>query len=202
MPSRGPSPRVRGKRAREQGVCGGNIPPSSRFLQGSIPACAGETSNQWLSSSDPIPACAGETCKDVARGPSPRVRGKRGKVDPFHLCNGVHPRVCGGNSRRYCNVHFTRVHPRVCGGNATVMASRWRGPSPRVRGKPVQSRAAGPSRSEARRPIPACAGETRARGPRSVRGGSIPACAGETSFCEYPPTQRSIPACAGETPCR
>ena len=58
-----------------------------------------------------------------------------------------------------------RVHPRVCGGapqNAKPMADT-KGPSPRVRGSPLQRR----DRRDQRGSIPACAGEPLS--PRPIR---------------------------------
>ena len=114
--SRGPSPRVRGKRRR---------PHRAALLGGSIPACAGETSSTTPAS--PVRqvhprVCGGNAtsprmCCEV-KGPSPRVRGKRdGDGGGGHLPGSI-PACAGETTRRRASPASGRVHPRVCGGNS------------------------------------------------------------------------------------
>ena len=193
----GPSPRVRGKLV--------NVPGGDAD-QRSIPARAGETGPRRSPASRSAVhprACGGNVgtaaCVHLARGPSPRVRGKRVLVLGIHYCTTVHPRACGGN--------YYRSHPRI-----------WiTGPSPRVRGKPRPSSNAKPSV----RSIPARAGETAAQTrkhagrtvhPRACGGncvmlllsttesGPSPRVRGKLSRSRSPSSRaRSIPARAGET---
>ena len=75
MAQSGPSPRVRGKHRRVE---------HERFVHGSIPACAGETTVKIRSSNAAKVhprVCGGNSrdypCTNWLHGPSPRVRGKR-----------------------------------------------------------------------------------------------------------------------------
>ena len=155
----GPSPRMRGKHL---------IGANSHVLNRSIPAHAGETAD-------------GFTDVGMLR---------------------VHPRACGGNGRQKSMVSIdtgsipahagetlrhdqvglqVRVHPRACGGNDRwyPLGHRYRGPSPRMRGK----RSLVPTRPPLPRSIPAHAGETgkgrripsRSRVHPRACGGNIPA---------------------------
>ena len=212
----GLSPRVRGKPCAVGGAC---------RLGGSIPACAGEAHSVALTSFV-VPVyprvCGGSSritsSSRTSGGLSPRVRGKRMKVNPspgelrsIPACAGE---ACGGGAYPGAK----RVYPRVCGGSFLPIGidAQQQGLSPRVRGK-RRGRLNFPRLLGS---IPACAGEARAGWsllppptvyPR-VCGGSphiadchcvrrglsprvrgkrpSPACAGLR--------WRSIPACAGE----
>ena len=155
----GPSPRVRGKRQKQQVV---------RCLKGSIPARAGETPIDSGSSAmlrvHPR-ACGGNSVAriyDLRRwGPSPRVRGKRQLAARAVAHEGSIPARAGETSGERRGRQVRWVHPRACGGNPVRTQTRTgrRGPSPRVRGK--RSRSAHQPPTE--RSIPARAGETRSR---------------------------------------
>ena len=164
--NRGPSPRVRGgKRCLTdiEGIrpvhpraCGGNsfwqLPASCRNRSRSIPARAGGNSMNGS-----IPARAGETrafaiastgIRRFNTGPSPRVRGKL-ECGTAHAVNGspssmVHPRACGGNVFRPTSsalVGELGSIPARAGETrilcAEISSTLTRGPSPRVRGKPM-----------------------------------------------------------------
>ena len=90
------------------------------------------------------------------------------------------------------------VHPRACGGNfnALAAAQTTTGPSPRVRGKPVNDRAG----ALLRRSIPRVRGKPPFDPLAIMEQRSIPARAGETVRRTAPECpHRSIPARAGET---
>ena len=156
---KGPSPRVRGKH---------RTPPSCCLWRGSIPACAGETSlagilRQYGTVHPRV--CGGNRpgldIGDVGNGPSPRVRGKRQPVAAKTTNLRSIPACAGETSTCHQARSRISVHPRVCGGNTRRADLPWppQGPSPRVRGKRgVISSSSPPLRS-----IPACAGETRSR---------------------------------------
>ena len=154
--SKGLSPRVRGKRGTQ---------PEPRPYSGSIPACAGETHHD--SRQGPLRrvyprVCGGNFPSSPLwgrkKGLSPRVRGKRNARPRASLAPGSIP-ACAGETGRPGRRRPRRwVYPRVCGGNQRRKnpPPRWRGLSPRVRGKHQAA-------SLRRRPagsIPACAGET------------------------------------------
>ena len=137
-----------------------------RHLRGrSIPAWAGETGSSYVASlwRRVYPRVGGgnRTCllrHPIGSGLSPRGRGKR-------LPAALHARLrrsipaWAGETRIVSSSHRSRaVYPRVGGGNVagTRSACRWRGLSPRGRGKPSCRRLA-PSDM---RSIPAWAGET------------------------------------------
>ena len=152
----GPSPRLRGKR------------PAGRFgapARRSIPAPAGETpaGPPWPPASGVHPrACGGNdsrrTCRIIARGPSPRLRGKPSERNRKRFLARSIPAPAGETRASRVPNPKARVHPRACGGNATRQAPKivGQGPSPRLRGK---LRAAHGVRS-ASGSIPAPAGET------------------------------------------
>ena len=134
----GPSPRVRGN-PRRRCACG------ARY--GSIPACAGKPRACCTARTARRvhPRVCGETTQHVhppsqSAGPSPRVRG-----NPAHHCRGSPRRgsipACAGKPARPAATRSCPgVHPRVCGETSSrvrVAAAFW-GPSPRVRGNPVQ----------------------------------------------------------------
>ena len=163
---RGPSPRVRGKHGREG---------RHDRAGGSIPACAGETLASFpCQAIYPVHprVCGGNPRSthqpDPAPGPSPRVRGKPGRLSDSTPPNGSIPAcagklafvmvtrsmsgsipACAGETRilaRVAPVHW--VHPRVCGGNIPerLQDATAEGPSPRVRGKHVFSKCRLPGR--------------------------------------------------------
>ena len=132
-------------------------------------------------------------------GPSPRVRGKRGRHFEILDRIGSIPASAGETRSAPASGSFRGVHPRECGGNIWIFlsVSRTCGPSPRVRGKHSHAIAAAASQGS----IPASAGETEA-GERDLQlawvhprecGGNpnLRAGAGQGG--------RSIPASAGET---
>ena len=131
----GSSPRVRGKPA-----CTSSCERSG----GLIPACAGKTPSQLVSSSQLTahPRVCGENTSDAssrtcAMGSSPRVRGKRGP--PFVKVgrSGLIPACAGKTGSSARMILLLAAHPRVCGENSTVVIALcigW-GSSPRVRGK-------------------------------------------------------------------
>jgi len=106
------------------------------------------------------------TRRNIAgKGPSPRVRGKRSGRSLRERDVRSIPASAGETRGRHRSRRIRPVHPRECGGN-TVPSSRSRreaGPSPRVRGKHLAARPL--TRWEGS--IPASAGETSVRCPRS-----------------------------------
>ncbi len=213
---RGPSPCVRGSRARSA---------VKWAMLGSIPACAGEPARPPHRAG---PArvhprvCGGARATTVRAvvvdGPSPRVRGSHRRARRRALDARSIP-ACAGEPY-YIRPRFAlyTVHPRVCGGAVDTYNGCFPGygPSPRVRGSHNALRC--PSAKHGS--IPACAGEpppprrprcpgtvhprvcggarprfecgTRTRGPSPrVRGSRWPPIL-ETSLLG------SIPACAGE----
>ena len=214
---KGPSPRVRGKRP--------SVPPARR-TSGSIPASAGETirsiATRARCSVHPR-ECGGNTrpapVAPYSPGPSPRVRGKHCSIVTVSTGGGSIPASAGETSRRSASDSVGGVHPRECGGNNVEhdQRSQVRGPSPRVRGKPVR----GDTEELRSRSIPASAGETGSstRAHADVRvhprecGGNVSICANRTRVqgpsprvrgkhllvCAYGAGARSIPASAGET---
>ena len=91
-------------------------------------------------------------------GSSPRVRGKHRRGHPRLRAHRLIPACAGKTPRCAGACCWGAAHPRVCGENSTTTAraSRRRGSSPRVRGKPVDG---GPLGGGCRL-IPACAGKT------------------------------------------
>ena len=128
---------------------------------GSIPRVRG--SHQHLQrrkhGAGSIPACAGEPSRlmrydalvDRGRVPSPRVREPLFADTHQPDCSerGVHPRVCGANSRSV-TIGARAFQPgpspacagEPCKGVTTQQAGQATGPSPRVRGSRRQSNAA------------------------------------------------------------
>ena len=92
-------------------------------------------------------------------GPSPRARGRRGRVRPCLRRGGTIPARAGETRSLRALKRIPWDHPRARGGDpATISASRFfQGPSPRARGRPAHADI-----------------------PLRV-GGTIPARAGETS---------------------
>ena len=91
----GSSPRVRGKRIRVS---------EKKLAMGLIPACAGKTSPNRAGMSQPWahPRVCGENWANAGKtvpfeGSSPRVRGKRRRVDWGLGCRGLIP-ACAGKT--------------------------------------------------------------------------------------------------------
>ena len=200
--------------------------PDRIFCLGSIPACAGETYvRQRRRPHDMVypRVCGGNSSgrpgRNVTRGLSPRVRGKRvhelidiSQLRSIPACAGETTAAAAASAR-------ARVYPRVCGGNgAPPVQPPWGwGLSPRVRGKPADSALDGAIAMS----IPACAGETGRRPTRVQRQRVYPrVCGGNLLLIDtltpafgLSPRVRgkrrlrwgwcrpmgSIPACAGET---
>ena len=213
----GSSPRVRGKPA-----CTSSCERSG----GLIPACAGKTPSQLVSSSQLTahPRVCGENAtwgwSDVlAMGSSPRVRGKLPDVTENVFNGGLIP-ACAGKTGLQFVVHFVpTAHPRVCGENLEWLegVTDMPGSSPRVRGKPYGCRPTYPSPGL----IPACAGKTclhlilrairrahprvcgenaLAAGKQLAADGSSPRVRGKHSYMSTCSADRGlIPACAGKT---
>ena len=151
----GPSPRVRGSHGQDG---------ESVSHVGSIPACAGKPIAPRAAGRGigVHPRVCGEAHAELLplgeeRGPSPRVRGSRGRLCRGAEVDGSIPACAGKPARRSPGSSSGAVHPRVC-GEAGVFGQRQlneAGPSPRVRGSP---------------PTPVVAAHL---------WGSIPACAGK-----------------------
>ena len=165
-------PRVCG----EHGAAAVHAYPRRRF----IPACAGNTPNicSGVSLATVHPRVCGEHHSvrpplDDLHGSSPRVRGTRHLGRAPATMNRFIP-ACAGNTTRATHAKPTRpVHPRVCGEHdCTVRIVDWStGSSPRVRGT-QEARA---KRTQERRFIPACAGNTcRLLGASAGNSGSSP----------------------------
>ena len=217
---RGPSPRVRGK-----------LHQADRRQAGvrSIPASAGETSRFESSTAAATVhprECGGNglTGELGAKlgGPSPRVRGKRWPRAARASRRGSIPASAGETNTSTPPRGSTGVHPRECGGNVSTLliALSSVGPSPRVRGKPLDGHVEGGRI----RSIPASAGETNtSTPPRGSTGVHPRECGGNVStlliaLSSVGPSPRvrgkrlraaapgnrcgSIPASAGETPSR
>ena len=153
----GPSPRVRG-----------SLGPDTfdQDIFGSIPACAGEPrqSTREARRSGVHPrVCGGAGVAlllgDLLEGPSPRVRGSPVFPVAFAAARGSIPACAGEPIRIGSPMASIGVHPRVCGGatRRRLGSSSMRGPSPRVRGS--RRELGGAPRSAGS--IPACAGEPR-----------------------------------------
>ena len=214
----GPSPRVRGIRAR---------PGGQRWPRGSIPACAGNpcTRPTNLRIARVHPRVCGESTAglppiETAPGPSPRVRGiLDAALRLLHLVGSI-PACAGNPVRRALRQLQVVVHPRVCGESPPggLLGMTETGPSPRVRG----IRDAQPPELLPLRSIPACAGNPpphpAEQGPSEVHprvcgesaelpagfrpgSGPSPRVRGIPGGALAPvPLLRSIPACAGNPP--
>ena len=156
----GSSPRVRGTHA-----ASGPRSGIRRF----IPACAGNSrswrSGPWRCAVHPrvcgelSAACRGTM---AVNGSSPRVRGTRRSPVPRTGLPRFIPACAGNSPAAPAAISRSSVHPRVC-GELSAVAHRSRlahGSSPRVRGTPRDRIAGG----RHRRFIPACAGNSPARG--------------------------------------
>ena len=75
----------------------------------------------------------------MTRGSSPRVRGKRHRLDPQAHAQGLIPARAGKTPRTTPSNPRSRAHPRACGENNSSRKARAarEGSSPRVRGKRV-----------------------------------------------------------------
>ena len=152
---RGLSPRVRG-----------NPPPWAPATPspGSIPACAGEPEDWWVTviKGEVYPRVCGGTVGAAhafvqVDGLSPRVRGNRGNRRRMGAGEGSIPACAGEPSCKLRCSTAIRVYPRVCGGTRgrQLLQNGPQGLSPRVRGNLTLLSAV------------------------VAQGGSIPACAGE-----------------------
>ena len=133
----GPSPRVRGIRGH------GELTHSAHGVH---PRVCGESLVEHL---EPL----------GREGPSPRVRGIRPPIDRDRQRPGSIP-ACAGNPRSTsASPTWSGVHPRVCGESTLYITHAFKrpGPSPRVRGIPLEAFAS------------------------LIVAGSIPACAGNPS---------------------
>ncbi len=192
---------------------------------GSIPACAGEpcSCRSVVSGCRVHPrVCGGAQAPNYGPldtdGPSPRVRGSRGRPRPCRPRGGSIPACAGEPWLDARGIFRHAVHPRVCGGAQGAVYGDFNeaGPSPRVRGSHPEPCPLPGGRGS----IPACAGEPVAWGrerrhrrvhPRVCGGatfsrnvilvilGPSPRVRGSPHVVQ-PLTARirSIPACAGE----
>ena len=213
----GLSPRVRGKR---------RDPTPEIIDRRSIPACAGETLDAAADVSlvEVYPrVCGGNgelpNNSRATGGLSPRVRGKHYYFQLWQPTKRSIPACAGETVGDDGLSACAEVYPRVCGGNFVWghIPSGFGGLSPRVRGKPASTPAAGVPPGS----IPACAGETRQGNldeshfvvyPRVCGGngdvwtkalnaeGLSPRVRGKPGDMYLPrDVWGSIPACAGET---
>ena len=113
-------------------------------MEGSIPACAGETRDDAVGrpAAEVYPrVCGGNrgilTQVTAVAGLSPRVRGKRPNLAVNELRYWSIPACAGETTASPSTSSTNTVYPRVCGGNRTrvpiIMTAT--GLSPRVRGK-------------------------------------------------------------------
>ena len=131
----GSSPRMRGKRCNSW---------SATLSSGLIPAHAGKTSDSLPRPVSPPahPRACGEnraarTRARLAKGSSPRMRGKRTSVRPRLAIGRLIPAHAGKTPSRRTASRQKRAHPRACGENlfSTQPDSAPSGSSPRMRGK-------------------------------------------------------------------
>ena len=213
----GLSPRVRGK------------PPDPVHKSGhigSIPACAGETAPTACRRAETkvYPRVCGGNQRlvrlyDLAKGLSPRVRGKLPCASTRTTAPGSIPACAGETEAQHNHRYADEVYPRVCGGNGRKSGQRYydEGLSPRVRGK--RGRRWSPNARSGS--IPACAGETPPLYSGKMRSRVYPRVCGGNKYQmrswiaskglsprvrgKHPAAGRgagwagSIPACAGET---
>ena len=181
----GSSPRVRGKRRRR---------PAHGPAGGLIPARAGKTGRGGRTSrrGSAHPRVCGENPSSasgpaIARGSSPRVRGKLDRHDDALARQRLIPACAGKTPTLRCAARTCAAHPRVCGENlvSTKGTAKSTGSSPRVRGKQVRERWAG----GCVRLIPACAGKTRrGRGPLWCKWAHPRVCGeNQEPRCDLPP---------------
>jgi len=116
----------------------------ARGGDGSIPACAGETSTDqriYLPILVDPRVCGGDRVLDPhgggLQGRSPRVRGRQQKLQAARKQTRSIP-ACAGETGlgMWCRLRL-QVDPRVCGGDVYYCASTlvYEGRSPRVRGR-------------------------------------------------------------------
>ena len=178
-----------------------------------------------IQSKPPVhPRACGGNCREceaagLGRGPSPRVRGKLPRMRGSRTGKRSIPARAGETCPTVGYGMYRGVHPRACGGNNRKrdVSPGDRGPSPRVRGKPVPETRVSPRYGS----IPARAGETAASSeftslhevhPRACGGnlrgvrfhqwldGPSPRVRGKHVAClSTGLAPRSIPARAGET---
>ena len=213
----GSSPRVRGKQ--RVSCC---VPSSC----GLIPARAGKTPHGVGVGVErrAHPRACGENsarrwASRLARGSSPRVRGKLRPALGLQAGARLIPACAGKTHSRGGTWRARRAHPRVCGENLETgfLEGSHEGSSPRVRGKLRQDF----FEEGRRRLIPACAGKTTSPTPCGSTGRAHPRVCGEngsgTRRCALRPgssprvrgkqhprqpgrhLEGLIPACAGKT---
>ena len=154
----GSSPRVRGKQIACERIIGTPRIIPARAGQTHWPAIRtiGRTDHPRACGANGI-ECAHRTCR---HGSSPRVRGKRRRLQRRRGPGRIIPARAGQTSARDMSRNAYADHPRACGANATtaINVSGAAGSSPRVRGK-LEPVGAGHERF---RIIPARAGQTSA----------------------------------------
>ena len=157
--ARGPSPRGRGRH---------RLWVRESHIFGPIPAWAGETSrqNRLLKARWAHPRVGGGdvrrlTAIEATTGPSPRGRGRRPGPTRTAGTAGPIPAWAGETACMSARASTLAAHPRVGGGDTGCGCASltYSGPSPRGRGRRQHRPAADPGGG----PIPAWAGETRAR---------------------------------------
>ena len=194
---RGTSPRVRGKP-----MYGGRKECSPRY----IPACAGETARPMvrISVTTVHPrVCGGNfifcTVRVIQNGTSPRVRGKLWTHLPTVGRERYIPACAGETWLRPTSPRQAGVHPRVCGGNTRPRPSTKGGTGyiPACAGETRASHAARRRKTVHPR---VCGGNLEVSHLLSKLLGYIPACAGETAFfCLQLLADRVHPRVCGET---
>ena len=135
----------------------------------------------------------------MARGPSPRVRGRRRGLAPS-LDQRDHPRACGEDTTGIeASVRDRRDHPRACGEDAhddALPRACWQGPPPRVRGRPGPAAHAHASGRDHPR---ACGEDVRAWVPASARRDHPRACGEDsTAWTSERRDRRDHPRACGE----
>ena len=112
-------------------------------------------------------------------GSSPRVRGKRCSSVVFIVVSRLIPACAGKTGRPSSTTSAPWAHPRVCGENMRILEllARFRGSSPRVRGKPdrVERSVYGDGLT------PACAGKTTSPTAASTSAWAHPRVCGENA---------------------
>ncbi len=195
-------------------------------IRRSIPAHAGETSKYLYSTHYikvyPRPCGGNVACaqdEDIGNGLSPPMRGKRSLARALQQPEGSIPAHAGETTASRSRSPTGTVYPRPCGGNrrSGPSGTGTGGLSPPMRGKLVRVHDHPPGR----RSIPAHAGETAPRSPRTITRSVYPRpCGGNCPFAPIvlathglsppmrgkltlPASSRryagSIPAHAGET---
>ena len=170
----GSSPRVRGKQIACERIIGTPRIIPARAGQTHWPAIRtiGRTDHPRACGANGI-ECAHRTCR---HGSSPRVRGKRRRLQRRRGPGRIIPARAGQTSARDMSRNAYADHPRACGANATtaINVSGAAGSSPRVRGTPL--RKAGLVTNG--RIIPARAGQTPRPRCRNMRATDHPRACG------------------------